>query len=222
MMALALAALLGTAFGFVASRGGFCLNSGLRTLLSGKTDKTRILLLAIAIQAVTVPLMAASGLTLRLPGFYPVGAIVGGLLFGASMHWASGCAAGVLYKAGEGSARAMVAAPAMAPGAASLELGPLAGCRGAVQSIGSSASSWNFVESAGLDPLWVLPIGGVVGGVLLLRTADAKVGAWSWRATGALVGLLGTVAWPLSVSYSTLVRTATRAREGSSLAGGSP
>jgi uncharacterized membrane protein YedE/YeeE len=124
---------------------------------------------------------------------FPIGAVVGGLLFGASMRWAGGCAAGVWYKVGSGSLGALTAVLGMAVGATAFELGPFAGLRTTVQSAGPS------VSNAPLETLWAwAPLAGLALVVLLWRAAPGQAGAWSWRRTGIAMGLVGIVAWPLS------------------------
>jgi sulfur relay (sulfurtransferase) complex TusBCD TusD component (DsrE family)/uncharacterized membrane protein YedE/YeeE len=75
-------------------------------------------------------------------------------------------------------------------------VGPLRGLRDAVHGL-SGAVSFN-VTSLGL-PLWavLVPLG-VLLVVFLMRTETTKAGAWTWRRTGLLLGLVGVAAWPLS------------------------
>jgi len=78
-------------------------------------------------------------------------------------------------------------------GATALELGPLAGLRTAVQSAGPT------VSNAPLAMSWMWgPVAGLVLVAALWRAAPGQAGAWSWRRTGAAMGIVGIVAWPLS------------------------
>lgn len=187
--------LVGSGYGYISQRGAFCMNSGFRMAVAdGNTTKVKSYTLAIALQMLVVPLVFALGLSSpTYPAMFPIGAVVGGLLFGASMRWAGGCAAGVWYKIGSGSLGALVAMLGMAIGAAALEVGPLAGLREAIQSAGPS------VSSAPLTTSWA---GALVAGLLLVvllwRAAPGQAGAWPWRRTGIAIGLVGIVAWPLS------------------------
>ena len=187
--------LVGGGYGYIAQRGAFCMNSGFRVAVTERnTTKVKAYVLAIALQMLVVPLVFALGLSSpTYPAMFPIGAVLGGLLFGASMRWAGGCAAGVWYKIGSGSLGALTAVLGMAIGAAALELGPLVGLRTAVQSAGPS------VRSAPLETLWAwAPIAGLLLVVMLWRAAPGQAGAWSWRRTGIAMGLVGIVAWPLS------------------------
>jgi len=185
---------IGGGYGYVAQRGAFCMNSGFRAAVTDRnTTKVKAYALAIALQMLVLPVVFAIGFSSpTYPALFPVGAVVGGLLFGASMRWAGGCAAGVWYKAGSGSVGALAAIFGMAVGAAALELGPLSDFRANVQSIGPSIGN----PSVGL---WALaPIAGLILVAVLWRAAPGTAGEWSWRRTGIAMGLVGIVAWPLS------------------------
>jgi uncharacterized membrane protein YedE/YeeE len=187
--------LIGGGYGYIAQRGAFCMNSGFRVVVTdGNTTKVKAYVLAIALQMLVVPLVFALGLSSpTYPAMFPIGAVVGGLLFGASMRWAGGCAAGVWYKVGSGSLGALAAVLGMAIGAAALELGPLVGLRTTVQTAGPS------VSNAPLETLWAwAPIAGLLLVVMLWRAAPGQAGAWSWRRTGMAMGIVGILAWPLS------------------------
>jgi uncharacterized membrane protein YedE/YeeE len=186
---------VGAGYGYVSQRGAFCMNSGFRAVVTEQNStKVKAYVLAIAVQMLAIPLVFALGLSSpTYPAMFPIGAVVGGLLFGASMRWAGGCAAGVWYKLGAGSLGALTAVVGMAVGAAALEVGPLAGLRTTVQSTGPSIGSVPFEAS------WAwAPVAGLVLLVMLWRAAPGRAGVWSWRRTGVAIGLVGTIAWPLS------------------------
>lgn len=171
------------------------MNSGFRVAVAdGNMTKVKSYVLAIALQMLALPFVFALGLSSpTYPAMFPLGAILGGVLFGASMRWAGGCAAGVWYKIGAGSLGAFAAMLGMALGAAALEVGPLVGLRTSIQSAGPS------VESAPFGAVWSwAPVAGVLLILVLWRAAPGRAGAWSWQRTGVLMGLLGIVAWPLS------------------------
>lgn len=187
--------LVGGGYGYISQRGAFCMNSGFRMAVTERnTTKVKSYVLAIGLQMLVVPLVFALGLSSpTYPSMFPVGAVVGGLLFGASMRWAGGCAAGVWYKVGSGSLGALTAVLGMALGAAALELGPLVNLRTAIQSAGPS------VSNAALGTIWVwAPVAGLLVVALLWRAAPGTAGAWSWRRTGIAIGVVGILAWPLS------------------------
>jgi hypothetical protein len=171
------------------------MNSGFRMVVTERnTTKVKSYVLAIALQMLVVPLVFAAGLSSpTYPAMFPIGAVLGGLLFGASMRWAGGCAAGVWYKVGSGSLGALTAVLGMAIGAAAFELGPFVGLRTAVQSAGPS------VSNAPLQTLWAwAPVAGLVLVAVLWKAAPGQAGAWSWRRTGIAMGVVGIIAWPLS------------------------
>ena len=194
-LAAATGILVGMGYGYAAQRGAFCMNSGFRVAVTERnTTKVKAYVLAIALQMIAVPAVFALGFSsATYPSFFPFAAVLGGLLFGASMKWAGGCAAGVWYKVGAGSLGALSAVLGMAVGAALLEVGPLVSFRAAVQSTGPS------VSNAPLGGLWAwAPIAGVVLLALLWRAGSGVAGHWSWRRTGVVMGVIGVVAWPLS------------------------
>ncbi|MBI5750612.1 MAG: YeeE/YedE family protein [Hydrogenophilales bacterium] len=191
--------LIGATYGYIAQRGAFCLNSGFRFVVTRRDfTKVKALGVALAVQMIAVPVLFAAGLAHpTFPAFFPVGAILGGLLFGAAMYWTVGCAAGVWFKSGAGSVGAMVATVGMALGATAFEAGPLRGVRDAIHNLGGAVS---FEPTALGVPLWALTVPiGLVLLVLLWRTQSSTAGAWTWRRTGLLLGLVGIVAWPLSM-----------------------
>ena len=169
------------------------MSSGFRAVVTERdTTKVKAYVLAIAVQMLAVPAVFALGLSsATYPSFFPVGAVLGGLLFGASMRWAGGCAAGVWYKIGAGSIGSLAALLGMAMGATVLDLGPLAGMRESIQSLGPPlgvpSTAW----------VWA-PVAGLALVALLWRAGAGVAGHWSWRRTGLVMGVIGIAAWPLS------------------------
>jgi uncharacterized membrane protein YedE/YeeE len=183
---------VGAAFGYGAQRGAFCMNSGFRAVLEGDTTKVNALGLAIAVQLLLLPMIFASGLArpARLP-LPLVAAVAGGVLFGVSLRWAGGCAAGIWYKLGAGDMGAVPAILGMAIGAVAAEAGPLSSVRVPLQQAVPDLFSWT--PHPGVS---------VVLGLLLLaalsRLAPGRAGAWDWRLTGVVVGAVAALAWPAS------------------------
>jgi uncharacterized protein len=194
LVGLAGAVLVGTAFGYGAQRGAFCLSSGLRGVMAGEWTKVKALGLAVAVQLLLLPIVFGSGLAhpVELP-LEPAAALVGGVLFGASMRWAGGCAAGVWYKLGAGDVGALLAVLGMGLGATAAELGPLLPLRLSLQEAVPSAGSW-------MPPPAVSLVAGLamVAGLACVR--DGRAGAWSWRRTGLWIGAAATMAWPVSAA----------------------
>jgi len=188
------ALVVGAAFGYGAQRGAFCMNSGFQSATLGEWTKIKALGLAVAVQLLLLPVVFATGLVhpAELP-LKPMAAVLGGVLFGASMRWAGGCAAGVWYKLGAGDAGALLAILGMALGATASESGPLLGLRVSLQQAIPAAPFWR--------PSPAVSVG---AGLLLLaalaRLADGRAGAWSWRVTGVWVGVAAAIAWPVSAA----------------------
>ena len=202
MNALALSSglLVGLAYGYVAHRGAFCLNSGFRDLVArGTTVKVKALGLAVALNLVFLPVvLALTGQQPSYPALFPVSAILGGVLFGACMHSAGGCAAGVWYKAGAGDVGAAIAVAGLALGAVATETGPLAVVRAALQSIWAVSASAPPPAIAGVS-LGI--VSAALGGLLLCGLwfmEDGVAGAWTWRRTGLWIGIIALAAWPAS------------------------
>ena len=185
---------VGAAFGYGAQRGAFCMNSGFRGVIEGEWTKVKALGLAVAVQLLLLPVVFATGFarSAQLP-LKPTAAIVGGVLFGASMRWAGACAAGVWYKLGAGDIGALLAILGMALGATASDSGPLLGVRASLQEAIPSAASWS-------PPLAISVGAGLLLAAALSRLADGRAGAWSWRKTGLWVGVVGTLAWPVSAA----------------------
>jgi uncharacterized protein len=188
------AVLVGAAFGYGAQRGAFCMSSGFRGVVDGEWTKVKALGLAVSVQLLLLPVVFGTGLArpARL-ALEPLAAMVGGGLFGASMRWAGGCAAGVWYKLGAGDVGALLAVVGMALGATATEAGPLLALRRSLQQSLPAAGSW------APPPLVSLAVGLVLVAALL-RLGDGRAGAWSWRKTGLWIGLTATIAWPVSAA----------------------
>lgn len=185
---------VGAAFGYGAQRGAFCMSSGFCGALEGEWTKLKALGLAVAVQLLVLPVIFATGFarTVELP-LPPLAAVAGGLLFGISMRWAGGCAAGVWYKLGAGDVGALLAILGMALGATASDAGPLAPVRVALQQAIPNAASWR--------PAALLSVAaGLLVLAVLSRLAPGRAGAWDWRTTGPWIGVAAVVAWPLSAA----------------------
>lgn len=170
------------------------MSSGFRGAVEGEWTRVKTLALAVAVQLLLLPVVFAAGWALpaELP-LKPLAAVLGGALFGASMRWAGGCAAGVWYKLGAGDVGALLAILGMALGARASDSGPLLGVRLSLQDAVPAAPSW-----------MPSPAVSVGAGLLLLTAlaglADGRAGAWSWRKTGLWVGVVAALAWPVSAA----------------------
>jgi hypothetical protein len=176
------------------------MNSGFRNLLV-RRDATRLkaYFLAIAVQMLILPLLQFFGLVkFSAPAFYPIGATLGGFLFGLAMNWGGSCAAGVWYKFGGGSIGAFVAIVGLIIGYLATENGALQSLRAFIQSIGNVETT--TIASLFNLPLWWMsaPLAVVLLFFLLKNSPANPEKGWNWRKTGLWVGAIGTIAWMAS------------------------
>ncbi|MCC7264264.1 MAG: YeeE/YedE family protein [Candidatus Latescibacteria bacterium] len=160
----------------------------------------RAFALAVAMQMLALPVLAHWGwVQLSIPAFYPLGAVLGGYVFGLAMGWAGGCAAGLWYKWGSGDWGCFAALVGMIGGAVATEAGPLRWVREQVQQVGSAEEIRTATLGKLLGAEWIVyPLGGLILLWLARSRANTPAGAWSWPRTGIALGLLGILAWPLS------------------------
>jgi len=179
------------------------MNSGFRNLLVRRdTTRFKAYFLAIAVQMLMLPFLELLGIVkLSTPAFYPLGAILGGFLFGLAMNWGSGCAGGIWYKLGGGSIGAFVAIIGLIIGYVTTENGALKFSRLFIQSIGHSnnVEAMTFANLFNL-PLWMLaaPIALVLLFFLLKHPPVDPEKGWNWRTTGLIIGAIGIIAWVAS------------------------
>ncbi len=173
------------------------MNAGFRNLL-GRRDTTRFkaYVLAIAVQMLILPVLQFFGLIqLSAPAFYPLGATLGGFLFGLAMNWGGGCAAGVWYKLGAGNIGALIAILGLSLGYVATEAGALQPLRLFIQSVGASEAM--TLSSLFHLPLWVagVPLALLLMFFLLKDSRTVTESGWSWTRTGVVVGGIGIIAW---------------------------
>jgi uncharacterized membrane protein YedE/YeeE len=179
------------------------MNSGFRNLLVRRdTTRFKAYLLAIAVQMLILPFLQLSGVVkLTMPAFYPLGATLGGFLFGLAMNWGGGCAAGVWYKLGGGSIGAFVAIIGLMIGYLAAENGALKSLRVFIQAIGTDGrvETMSLAGLFNLPPWWMsLPLAVVLLFFLLKNPPINPENGWNWRRTGLVVGMLGIIAWMTS------------------------
>jgi len=131
-MSILLAVIAGGALGFVLARGDFCFHSTWRRLFN-RPAQTSLLRAYVVLLLVSTPivqlLMALDVINPFVPGFAPLAAIVGGLLFGTGMVVAQTCISGMFYKLGAGMLAMVAAVAAWAVGDIITWRGPLKGLR---------------------------------------------------------------------------------------------
>ncbi|MCI0550096.1 MAG: YeeE/YedE family protein [Anaerolineae bacterium] len=179
------------------------MNSGFRNLLVRRdTTRFKAYLLAIAVQMLMLPILQFLGIVkFTVPAFYPLGATLGGFLFGLAMNWGGGCAGGVWYKLGGGSIGAFVAIIGLILGYATTESGALKPLRMFMQSIGSDGGVETMTIASLFNlPLWWMsvPFAVVLLFFLLKNSPTNPEKGWNWRKTGLWVGAIGAIAWVAS------------------------
>jgi len=203
---------IGAAYGFISSRGQFCMNSGFSDVGRKKdTVKLKAFITAILVQASFLPVFISVvryfggdfAYSIGFPHLYNTATIAGGFLFGVGMHYAGGCGAGIFFKAGERNTGAMIAVLGFVLGVALAYREPL-------YSIMTSARGKILYEQT---PLWGLEKA-IVSSLIVSLTSGAALyymlkknkeqkptgAGWGWKKTGLGVGVTGIVAWLYAMS----------------------
>ncbi|MCX2163892.1 YeeE/YedE thiosulfate transporter family protein [Corynebacterium auriscanis] len=212
---------LGSALGYVMQRGRFCVTGMIRDIFLNKTWRGfTALLIVIAVHAVGLAALTSAGMiTPDYKQFAPAAVVLGGLLFGAGIVLAGGCASGTWYRSAEGLVGSWLALLFYGGSAAAMK-------GGALNWLNEGLSSWKLPittihGSLGVS-VWWLVIPFVIGVALLTRhflvqEAQApkmatlkpkKTGLahlltekpWHFYPTAAIIGVLGVIAWPLSAA----------------------
>lgn len=156
--------LLGMAFGAMAQRSRFCLRSAVIEFARGSIGpKVAVWLLAFAAAVTGTQVMAAAGLLnigqarqLASTGSLS-GALIGGLMFGAGMILARGCASRLLVLSANGNLRALLSGLVFAVAAQASLRGSLSPLREAL------AGWWTVSDTATLDLLVLTGLGRIGG-----------------------------------------------------------
>ncbi len=211
---------VGAALGFVLQRGRFCVTGAFRDVWVAKnTWWLGALFVAISVQAIGLALFNSTG---YLPtetvasAFAPFATVVGGFIFGIGMLLAGGCATGTYYRAGEGLVGSWFALIFYALFAAIFKFGPLGQSTKTVQSWGVTENA-TIYQSLGVSPWVLVGILVLITGIWVYRNLTRpklpvatlpaeKTGlahilfekAWNPYITGAIIGLITLIAWPLS------------------------
>ncbi|RJF44842.1 YeeE/YedE family protein [Actinomyces sp. 2119] len=211
---------VGAALGFILQRGRFCITGAFRDLWVSRSWRWfTAFLLAVAVQSVGVAALTGLGaINPEVPRLSVVATVAGSFIFGTGIVLAGGCATGTYYRAGEGLVGSWFALVAYAVTAAASKNGILAGTTewvkglwvtelttlpatigvpdwaGVVILVGLTAALVHrrVVASRGLGPQVGLPAQRRGLAHLLLERS------WNPLVTGALVGAVAILAWPLS------------------------
>lgn len=206
---------IGVAFGAVAQRSNFCAMGAVTDIaITGDWRRMRAWLLAAGVAMLGIQSLAAAGLIQLEDSIYLdsrlawVGAVVGGLLFGAGMVFAGGCGSRNLVRLGAGDLRAFVVVLVLAVSAGmalrGLTAWPRVGLTGAL----AIDLAGLGVESQGLGDLlaalfgggpaaWAPAAGWALGLAILAFCLSNHAFRRSARnlVSGVLIGLLVVAGW---------------------------
>ena len=216
---------IGLLFGFALQRGRFCMNSAFRdVLLMRDFTLLKAVGAALLVEMIGFEIMALTGLIALAPKPLMWGAnIIGGLLFGAGMVFAGGCASGITYRFGEGMVGAMSAVLGFAFAGLMATMGVLKPVVGYLQTttkvMTSDGKSLTLANIFGL-PHYVMAFGIAAVTIIIWaayalthKSEDDEFGekprslaerifkrGWGWLATGIVIGLIGIIAFPASAA----------------------
>lgn len=206
---------VGAVLGAVMQRGRFCVTGMLRDIFLQRSWRTFVaLLIVIAVHAVGIAALTSTGvISPDYRTFAPVAVIVGGFMFGIGIILAGGCASGTWYRSAEGLVGSWIALAMYALSAAAMKTGALSGFNDWMSSYDTGLTT--IPAALGVSPWWFVAALTLLTVVLtrhfLAREAKlpkpARLGNQSaWKkplhvyAAGALIGLIGVIAWPLSAA----------------------
>lgn len=105
--------LFGVTFGVILQRSRFCLVNAFREpFMSGRSEHARAAALALILSMIGCAILKAVDLKDASEWVFPsfwLGAVIGGVLFGAGMVLAGGCGAGSIWRVGEGHVKLWIA-----------------------------------------------------------------------------------------------------------------
>lgn len=207
----------GGLLGFVMQRGRFCLTGGFRDMYIAKNNRMfYALLIAIAIQCVGVFAMIQAGIVRYDAGAFSwLGTVVGGYIFGLGIVFAGGCATGTWYRAGEGLIGSWIALFTYMLMSAIMRSPHAAGLN---ETLKHYSTTHNSIPETFNLPAWPLIVLLVAVTLWLVRKELAKPKLkvaslpprrtglahilfekrWHPFVTAILIGLIATLAWPLS------------------------
>lgn len=204
---------LGAVLGAVMQRGRFCVTGMIRDIwLNGSWRNLTALFIVIAVHAVGIAGLTSLGVIApEYSTFAPLAVVIGGFIFGLGIILAGGCASGTWYRSGEGLVGSWIALLMYGLSAAAMKYGVLEEFASWMKSYDTGLTT--VPEALGIS-YWWFALGFGAFTVVLVRhflrkdavTTKARLGAPWYRkplhmyTAGAVVGLLGVIAWPLSAA----------------------
>ncbi|GAB3594929.1 putative inner membrane protein [Corynebacterium faecale] len=206
---------VGTALGIVMQRGRFCVTGMLRDIFLQRSWRTFVgLLIVIAVHAVGIAALTSAGvITPTYNNFAPAAVILGGFIFGFGIILSGGCASGTWYRSGEGLVGSWIALATYAISTAAMKDGALSGFTDVMFSWETELTT--LPALLGVSIWWfVVPFAALTAYLVrhfrLLEAKRPKIARLgnqpAWKrplhvyTAGALVGLIGVIAWPLSAA----------------------
>lgn len=207
-----LVSVLGLGYGYISSKGQFCMNSGFsNTTRTGDFTKLKSFLLVILIQLAAISLLFSSSFSLgdNQSQVLAVGSqmsllasVLGGFIFGISMYFAGGCGAGLFYKIGEKNKGAIIAIIGFALGIYFVQQ---SGVFLAIEWLRDYTIKQPVVfDSSNSTLSMVVFIGAILGifALLYFSKNEKPLGAqWGWKHTGMAMALVFLVAWWSIITY---------------------
>ena len=211
---------IGLAFGYVLSRGRFCMNSAFRDIIVMKDyNLIKAVGIAILVSMFGFAIMSAAGVITVNPKPLMWGAnMIGGFIFGMGMVIAGGCAGGITYRTGEGMVGAMSAVLGFSIFATTTSAGALK----PVASFLQTNTKVTFADGATPTLAFGAPyhvVALIISIVALVvwfalsrrgRTTIKREAVplnerifkkgWGWLATGIVIGIIAICAFPASAA----------------------
>lgn len=207
--------LIGAVLGVVMQRGRFCVTGMIRDIFLQRSWRTFVaLLVVISVHAIGLAALTSGGVIAReYNSFAPLAVIVGGFLFGIGIILAGGCASGTWYRSAEGLVGSWIALAMYALSSAAMKYGALAGFDGWMKAWDTGLTT--VPEALGVSPWW-FAIALTILTLVLVRRFRAQEATRpqvvrlgnrpAWKrplhvyTAGAIIGVLGVIAWPLSAA----------------------
>ena len=207
----------GALLGFVMQRGRFCLTGGFRDMYIAKDNRMfYALLIAIAVQSVGVYALIHLEIIQFSAGTFPwVAVIIGSFVFGIGIVLAGGCATGTWYRAGEGLLGSWIALIGYMTMSAMMKSGALLPVNDTFQS--AQLPSNSMAETTGISVwVYIVVFVAIVLAIVIREQRKPKIAIpsmkpkrtglahllferrWHPFFTALLIGLIATLAWPLS------------------------
>ncbi|QGU07988.1 putative inner membrane protein [Corynebacterium occultum] len=206
---------VGAVLGIVMQRGRFCVTGMLRDIFLQRSWRTFVgLLVVIAVHAVGLAALTSAGvITPTYDNFAPAAVILGAFIFGFGIILSGGCASGTWYRSGEGLVGSWIALATYAVSTAAMKTGVLSGFTNFMFSWETELTT--LPALFGISVWWfVVPFAALtiylVRHFLTLEAKRPKIARLgnqpAWKrplhvyTAGALIGLIGVIAWPLSAA----------------------